>query len=40
MMRPYGGSDLQIEFGVCIGFVGAYIYAPNLQPDITGRLLV
>jgi hypothetical protein len=29
MMRPYDGSDLHIEFGVCIVIVGAYIYAPE-----------
>ncbi len=33
MMRPYDGSDLHIEFGVCIVIVGAYIYAPNLPRD-------
>ena len=26
-MRPYLGSDIAPNFGVCIDFVGAYIYA-------------
>ena len=31
-MRPYGGSDIASNFGVCIDFVGAYIYAPTMRP--------